>query len=269
MKASNSANRFSSSIGIAGIAFLVAGILSFVLAFFVDSQVLGLIGLGLTFWGALFLSIGSSGFMEGGLLESVAVPVYKTIDRALQDSKTAEKAYYIPSYPKDVYLPNYLKGLKETVVFIPTTESSGMPALEEIAAGRINVVNPAGILVTPPGAELLALFESKTRIDLSKMRVEEFVESFPKLLLETVNVAKEIMLVQEQNQIKLTVVDSPFLKLFGRENNLRSVGLLGCPIASVTACAIAKVVGKRVTISSLKVIAELKTMHVTYSMLEG
>ena len=269
MKTSNSNLKVSrSTIGI-GAAFLAVGIASLVLSFIENSEVFALVGLGLTFWGALFLLIAPSGYVEGSLLETVALPVYQVIDRLLQDLKTAKKAYYIPSYPKEVYLPDHLKGLKDTVAFIPNGEGSETPAIQEMAEGKIYVHNPEGVLITPPGLNLLVQLESKTRIDFTKMKIEELVESLPKLILENLTVAKEIKLVQNQSQIDLTIIESPFLDLFSRENNLRSVGLLGCPIASAVACALAKITGKRVAVTSLKVVPETKTEHVTFDIIEG
>jgi hypothetical protein len=269
MKASKSNRKVSSGTVTTAVVFLVVGVVSLVLAFIENSEVLALVGLGLTFWGALFLLIAPLGYVESSLLETVALPGYQVIDRVLQGSKTARKAYYIPSYPKDVYLPDHLKGLKDTVAFIPNSESSERPAIQEMAEGKIYVHNPEGALVTPPGVSLLAQLESKTRIDLTKMKIEELVESLPKLILENLTVAKEIKLVQNQNQIDLTITESPFLDLFSKENNLRSIGLLGCPIASAVACAITKITGKRVAVTSLKVIPETKTEHVTYDVIEG
>ena len=269
MKVYKSTRRMSSGSAIAGGVFLAAGIVSFVLAFFGNFQVLGLIGLGLTFWGALFLLVSPSSYIEASVLASVVLPVYQVVDRALEGSAVAKKAYYFPSYPQEVRLPDYLKGLKDTVAFIPTNESSEMPAVEEMAGGKLYVTGAKGVLVTAPGADLLVQIENKTRIDLSKMELVDLLESFPRLVLDNIPIAKTIKLAQNQDQVMLTIVESPFLKLFNPENNLRSIGLLGCPIASAIACALAKVTGKRVFIQSLKVIPDLKTTQVIYDILEG
>src|SRR3989304_6704819 len=101
-----------------GVVFLISGISSLIFSIYSESQILALIGLGLTFWGVLFFLLTSVRYVEGSLLNSTAVASYSTIDRIIKDFKYTGKGYYIPPYPRDVYLPEHLKGLKDTVVFI-------------------------------------------------------------------------------------------------------------------------------------------------------
>ena len=54
------------------IMFLVPGILSLAFSITSNSQVLAFIGLGLTFWGALFLFVRPLRYVEGSLLDSTS-----------------------------------------------------------------------------------------------------------------------------------------------------------------------------------------------------
>jgi hypothetical protein len=81
-------------------------------------QIAAFIGLGLTFWGAIFALARSGKYVESSLLDATAKFAYSTIDRMINDLKFNGQGYYIPAFPKDVYLPEYLKNLKEPVVFI-------------------------------------------------------------------------------------------------------------------------------------------------------
>ena len=116
------------------LALIVPGALSLILSIVTNSPVLAFIGLGLTFWGALFLFIRPLRYVESSLLISTATSTYTTIDRIAKDLKQKGKSYYIPPYPEEIYLPEHLKGLKDMLIFIPTDSSITMPPIEEILA---------------------------------------------------------------------------------------------------------------------------------------
>ena len=75
------------------IMFLIPGILSLAFSITSNSQVLAFIGLGLTFWGALFLFVRPLRYVEGSLLDSISISTYTTIDRAVKDLKAKGKGY--------------------------------------------------------------------------------------------------------------------------------------------------------------------------------
>jgi hypothetical protein len=87
------------------ISFLAAGIVLFDVSVYLASQIIWFIGLGLTFWGALFLLITPQKRVESSYLIASTLPSYMTIDRMLKDIKTRNEAYYLPSYTKDINLP--------------------------------------------------------------------------------------------------------------------------------------------------------------------
>jgi hypothetical protein len=260
------ARRISS--GKISIAFLVPGALALIFSILHDSPVLAFIGLGLTFWGALFLFIRPIRYVQSSLLDSTAISTYTTIDRMVKDLKFKGKSYYIPPYPKEVYLPEYLKGLKETVVFI-SADSGGVPSIEELAKGKFLLENPNGICIAPPGLGLLTVFEKELRKDTTKMEVNELCESLPSLILENFQLAKETQMRTEENQIYLKIFDSIYKNLYSKEENLKSVHFLGCPLVSSIACAIAKTTGKIVTIHKNEISPDGQTIEVWYSFIEG
>ena len=151
------------------ISFLALGIVLLDISVFSNSQVICFIGLSLTFWGALFLLITPKKQVEGSFLVTSTLPAYMTIDRMLKDMKPKSEAYYIPSYPKDAYLPEYLKGLKEMVTFIPEEHAIGMAAFEDIAKGKFLIENPKGLLITPPGLCILDKIQQKLATDLTRI----------------------------------------------------------------------------------------------------
>ena len=66
------------------VLFLISGVLSLVFSIYLGSQILALIGLGLVFWGVLFILLKPVNFVEGSLLYNVAPSVYGNDRRKYQ-----------------------------------------------------------------------------------------------------------------------------------------------------------------------------------------
>jgi len=252
-----------------GIIFIVPGALSLIFSILNNSQILAFIGLGLTFWGALFFFVRPIKYVKSSLLDSTAISSYSTIDRIVKDLKYKGKSYYIPPYPKEVYLPEHLKGLKNMIVFISADSGPGMPSIEEMAKSGFLLENPKGICVAPPGLGLLTQFEKELRTDITKLDLKELCETLPPIILENFQLAKEIEVKTEKNQVHLKIFDSIYTNLYGREQNLKSVHFLGCPLISAITCAIAKTTGKIVTIYRDNVSPDGQTIEAWLRFVEG
>ena len=249
-------------------AFIIPGALSLGVSILTGSQALAFIGLGLTFWGALFLFIKPATYVETSILESTAISTYALIDRAMKELKQKTKAYYIPPYPEEVFLPDHLKGLKDTVVFIPAETGGILPSIEEMAAGKFNLTNPKGICLTPPGLELLSRIEKETRTETRKLEFSEFCETLPEIILENLQLAKEIEIENEEKQVTLKLTDSIYKNLYTNQQ-ISSVHIIGCPLVSAIACAISKTTGKIVTIQKDLVSPDEKTIMISYRIMEA
>ena len=250
-----------------GIIFLIPGILSLAFSIYTTSSVLAFIGLGLTFWGALFFFVRPIKYVQSTLLDSTAITSYSTIDRIIKDLNYKGKSFYIPPYPKDIYLPEYLKGLKNMIVFISADSDASMPSIEEMAKSRFLLENPKGISIAPPGLGLLTLFEKELKTDLTHLNLNELCDSLSNTILEHFQLAKEIEIKPEKDTIHLKIVDSTYKDLYSKEENLKSIHLLGCPIVSAIACAIAKATGKMVTIVKDEVSLDNQTIQVWLQIL--
>jgi hypothetical protein len=252
-----------------GAVFLVSGIVSLVFSITAESQILAFIGLGLTFWGALFIIITPKRYVEGSLLEATAISSYLTIDRIIKDLKYKGKGYYTPPYPKDVYLPEHLKGLKDMIVFVSAENEADIPSIQELAESKFLLQKPQGVLVTPPGLGLLTQIEKKVNVDFTKISLDELCEVMPRFILDDFSLAEEMEITLEENQVNLKLSDSIYKNLYSAENNLKSISILGCPIASAVACAIAKASGKPVTIQKIDVSVDGATIQVHYRIVQG
>ncbi len=231
-----------------GIIFLVLGSIALIFSIIQEVQILAFIGLGLAFWGGLFLIIAPKRFVEVSFLDSAVLPNYRTADRIIRNLDKPV-AYHTPPYPRNVLLPEHLKGLTDMVVFITNESEKSAPDIQELSEGKFIMRNPPGIVISPPGIGILTTIENRTNTDFAKMNLEELCETLPRLLLENLPIADEIeMITHDPNIIKLKLTNSVYKNLYRPENNLRSISILGCPIVSAAACAIAKTTGKAVTI---------------------
>lgn len=251
-----------------GLAFIIPGVISIIFSILNNSTILAFIGLSLTFWGALFFFISPVRYVQSSLLDSTAISTYTTIDRIVKDLKFKGKSYYIPPYPKEVYLPEYLKGLKETVVFI-SADTGGMPSIEELAKSKFLLQNPNGICIAPPGLGLLTRFEKELRKDITELKPDELCENLPQLIVENLQLAKEMEMKTENNRFHVRIIDSTYKNLYTTEENLKSIHYLGCPLVSAIACAIAKATGKIVTIQKDNISPEGEIIEVWYRQVES
>jgi len=250
------------------ISFLILGIALLDASFLSGSQVIAFIGLGITFWGALFLLITPQKHVEGSFLVTSTLPAYMTIDRMLKDLKPKNEAYNIPSYARDVTLPEHLKGLKEMVTFIPEQNTTGMAEIEDIAKGKFLIKNPKGLLITPPGIGILDKIEQNHNLDLTKIPFDELNDTLPHLLSD-LYLTKEIKMTTNEDEATIEINDSLYKNLYSQEYNLKSINLLGCPLVSAVACAIAKSTSKPTVIQKIETTPNGKTITATFKIVQS
>jgi hypothetical protein len=252
------------------ILFLLFGFLSIIFSVFIESQILALVGLGLAFWGALFLFVRPVRYVEGTMLDIAASSEYSTINRIIADLTFKGKGYYIPSYPKEVFLPEHLKGLKDMVIFISAEKEFSTPSIEEMAEGKFLLTKAKGVLVTPPGLGILDHMEKQLRQDFGKMQLDEVCEVLPRYLTQDFNLAKGMEITLSENEVNLKITSSLYQDLYYREASLGgSITLIGCPIVSAVACALAKSSGKFVTINRILVSPDGLTIIVGFRFVQG
>lgn len=252
-----------------GAGFLVVGALVLSASYATSSTVLAFIGLGLTFWGGLFLFVRPIKFVRGTLLDSTAVSSYTTIDRIIQDLEYKGKPVYVPPYPKEAYLPEYLKGLKEMIVYIPAEDIVAMPTIEEMAQKQFLLKNPKGICIAPPGYGLLQLFEKELKTEFTQIDMERLCDSLPSVILSNLELAREFEINQENGFVHIKIVGSVYEDLYSNEHAFSSIHSIGCPLTSAIACALAKTSGKLISIVKDAISPDLRTVEVWFQTLEA
>jgi len=251
-----------------GAVFLVLGIISSLFSVLYQQQVTALVGLGLLFWGVLFLLIGPAKQIESDFLSGTALSLYSTLDRIIREFEITGRAFYIPPYIKGAYLPEHLQGLKDPVVFISSRETKIALSNEEIAKGSFLSQDQKGIFIAPPGKGLLAQIERKSRIDFTGMQLKELCDVVPRLLLNNFGLTREIEMSLLENGVTMEIKGSAYRNLYNTENDFRSIQLLGCPLVSAVACAIAQGSNRIVTITKMDVSQSDLSVKVWYQFLE-
>jgi hypothetical protein len=257
-----------SSVGIS-IGFFVVGF--FLLAFSVlfNWQVIAFIGLGFVLWGAIFSLAKPGKYVDGNLLDSTANTVYSTLDRMINDLKFNGHGYYIPSYPQKAYLPEYYKNLKNSIVFIADENFNGLPAMEELASGKFISDQNRGVFITSPGSGLLNQIENQLDIDFSTIPPTELCNILPRCMTESFNLAKEMNLQVDDLTARLSMVGVLYESLYKPEDMSKSVSVLGCPVISAVACALAKSSGKTVLIREQKYWPNGPGVEVVFGFVKG
>jgi hypothetical protein len=84
------------------------------------------------------------------------------------------------------------------------------------------------------------------------MEITELCEILPRFFVENFNLARNMVLSLEGEDVHVKISNSLSKNLYSKENNLKSVSFLGCPIASAVACSLAKASGKTAVITKQK-----------------
>lgn len=255
----------NNSIRISAI-FLAVGILLLVYSILFGMQVEAFIGLGLTFWGALFALARSGKYVESSLLDGTAKSAYSTIERMINDLKFNGQGYYLSPYPQDATLPEYLRNLKEPVVFI-SESFDGKPSVDELASGKFLSEKSRGVFIASPGSGIMMQMEKRLQLDFSKVEMTELIELLPKCLTEQFNLAKSANLAQSENGVNFKATGILYESLYRTPTPLKSVTMLGCPVVSAVACALAKNSGKTVVIKEQVLTANNCSVQVVFNFI--
>ena len=247
-----------------GTVFIVIGVISLVFSIYSSSQILAFIGLGLTFWGALFLLSTPKSYIEERFLISTALPEYSNIDKIIKELRYVKKSYYIPAYPENDQVPEHLSGLTESVVFISASNVFVMPSLEDISKGKFLAAHKKGILLTPPGMGLLTQIKKEIKFPITKTDIAELCETLPRVILQNFTIAQDLTMKTEKENIHLVIKGSIFKNLYSNENNLDSILFLGCPLTSAIASLLALFTGKTITIKQTNITQGGSTIETTF-----
>jgi len=226
------------------------------------SSILAFIGLGLIFWGALFLYIQPEEYTKKALLDATVIPSLSTLNQIIHELEYKGKAIYLP--------PEYLEDPEASKVYISKQKEGKLPEPELTlkSESHLFLQHPQGILLTPPGAQLSRLFEKRLDTNFTKTDLKYITQNMPKLLIGDLEIAENIEIATENNKIKITITNSTFKEVHKENNKLSHIyPYIGCPLSSAIACALTKATGKPITIQNIQTSEDGKNIEATYQIL--
>jgi hypothetical protein len=245
---------------IVGIDFLVAGFalasLGYILA---QSIPIAAIGVDVAIVGALIVLI---------VPEPIPQDAYKAllgdsisnIELILEESHLEEKAYFLPIREKEqvrAFVPAS-PSQKETLV---STSSSKLELIESLSKAPRRFVsnygNQLGLLLVPPGNEIVRLSKVKEGDDLE--------DSLRSSIVSFSDLASSVMAIEQEDEGKLIVkinITNPKLSseypFFNR--------CLGSPLSCIASCVVAVAKGRAVRLVDEK--SEGKLIHTTLEIIQ-
>ena len=239
---------------LAGYLLLGIGLVTLTASVLITSTILTFIGLGLAFWGILAFFVQPQGYVKSDLMDATALSSLKTIDKMMIGMGYREKGVYIPT------------GNEKAVVFVPSEPFSRLPDSSAVE-GKTFLDDPRGMLVVPPGLALASLIEKKLGFTLKNCGVETVVRALPKVLVEDLEIVRDVQVKVKGDRVDLKLVDSIYADFCkGIRETSRRCGL-GCPMCSALACILAIASGKPVLFEEDILSSDKRTTSSSYELL--
>jgi len=224
-----------------------------------SSYILAFIGLGLTFWGALFLYIKFTKYVRLDLMNAACSSNLDNIERILAPIETHLKGIHLP--------PKNLSDYTSSLVFIPAKPNQRLPSSAETNPKELRSPNATGFFITPPGLALSKLFEEELKRSFTEITLSELETQLPKLF-EELQITKYLSLTSQGNTLTVEIRNHIYKDLSEETAKLEKTRLLvGSPIASALACVFAKATGKPITIENEET-TQQGTTTIQYDILE-
>jgi len=210
------------------------GSLALLASIYYASSILAFTGLGLLFWGILFVYIRTEEYTKKTLLDTVAYSHTATLNQIINNLGYKGKAVYLP--------PKYFTNPENIKAYIPKQATKLIPKPEQIQKQETQTIltDPEGMLITPIGAELTKLFEKTLGINFAMVEVQYLQQNLPSLLIEELEVLQNFEMETENQKITIKIEEST--------SNGQSQNSLTDILASAFACALAKATGNPITI---------------------
>jgi len=239
-----SIDKTSKPIRKSGFIFLFLGIISIAFSLIFNSTILIFLGLTLTFWGFLFLFILPGRYVKSEVLDSMAFSSLSAISKIIADSKCNGKAMYMPPYPKDAYVPQHLRELKDGLAFIPAKKDKVESVIEQAFMNKAK-----GLRLVPPGLSLANLFEKELGVDLFNTNLDFLMDTLPNVLVDDLELAKDFKINLDKDLVHAEMSGLACEGLCREASKLTNIcSNLGCPLISSIACVLTRITNKPVVI---------------------
>jgi len=227
-----------------------------------SSTILAFIGLGLTFWGALAFFVQPKDYVRTDLMNASGISSLRAIDNMLLATGYREKGVYIRQHDFDT-------DSDRPVVFVPSAPFSKIPQLSGFEDNGTTLKDPAGLLISPPGLAIATLIEKKLGFKLKDCGVEALAEALPKVLVEDLEIVKDVEIEMKDDYVRFKLYDSIYADFCyeARESSRRCA--LGCPMCSALASILTVATGKPVLYEEDKMSHDRKITESVYQLISG
>jgi hypothetical protein len=247
---------------------LTLGTIALVASTISTSTILAFIGLGLVFWGVILIYIRPEGYTKKVLLEAALSPSLTTLNQMIQEFSYKGDVTYLP--------PKYFADPETTKIYISKHKDTSLPTPEQVQKYENQPVarTPRGMLLTPPGIQLSKLLEKSLGTSFIKIDLKNLQQNLPKLFIENLEIAENLEIRAEDDMTKSITIHAKITKPFyadtfkEAEEPSQLTGLIGGPICSAIACALAKATGKPITIDKEEQSQDGKTTRIQYHIVE-
>ena len=162
-----------------------------------------------------------------------------------------------------------MKDFESGLLYIPKKPKQPPPSPKEINQKKLGFSTQNGIVLTPPGLALSNLFEKELDTSFLKLDLCQLQFRLPKILIENLEIAKDVKIIIEPKKITVKIVENILNNLCQETRKLpKTHKIVGCPLSSAIACAIAKTTGKIVIIQKEEQNPKYETT-IYYKLLEG
>jgi hypothetical protein len=157
------------------------------------SSFLAILGVAITFWGAILLYIAPTKQVPLTLLNATATANTINIERILSEHNTTQKAVYLP--------PNRLVNIESSLLFIPEKPNQPLPKREDTTDQKLTAKNQKGIFLTPPGFALSQFFERELGVSFTKTDLKYLQGKMSRFLVENIGLAENVEIQTQNNTI--------------------------------------------------------------------
>jgi hypothetical protein len=258
---------------IANLAMLLLGAITLVLSIVYDSSVLAVIGLGLTFWGAILTYVENEDYVKKTIFDTTLPFQTEMLNQICKELDFKGRQVYLP--------PRYFKDPETTKIFIAKEANAQLPTPEQIQEqenqlfvcwvqnlGDRTTTLP-GILAAPSGAELAKLFAKTLETSFTKTDLKYLQRKLPGLLVEDLEIAQGFEMKTENNKVHVKIQKSIFAAPYSNASSSSGIEQASqCILCSAIACALAKATGKPVTIEQAEYSTKIKTIEAKFTLLQ-
>jgi hypothetical protein len=229
-----------------------------------NSSILSLIGLGTLFWGLIFTYIGNKEYVRRILLETSTSSQLAIINKVIQETDHAGDAIFFP--------PTYFNIPETYKAYIQKDKNSRLPTLRLIYKEDPRffvkfIEEPPAMLITPPGVELVKLFEKKLKTKFSMMDLNDLEVNLPKLLVEDFEMVHYFEMNVEKEAIHVKIEESEYGNPNAEEQKTIYFSFLS-PLTGAIACILATVLNKPIMITEQKTISHDEALIIEYHVIE-